>query len=628
MSPVNELFTIPENEKNITYDDGTIYYYEMRAQFDELQGKGVSSKILRDFADVIVTIQAVVNREKPHIYFDYVRNTFDIIYLKSHDGLFHPNPDKFWFDELSKDGEFLHGYNVVRIKSGAALIELFKDKVNGAVIWDENVNATSNVASTIAGVENLVPIRFDDEVYRRYITETNTFEVKRNLVGMFTGSGLIAGTDIPSTGSRKCDAYLWAKAQYMDKGLTHKTIISNLIDAAPWKNLSKTEYYPDLENTCVVNKDYYIANRVFFVDLNVCPTTAASDEPGQRPGVDFETLSIILRKQNELADGKVCTYGGFVPWWCKYTDCVDPSLPSALKIEIYSGEAFSPHFMISDAEAHKAMSNSTVFMHNKIIGELKQNPKERSLKVEAKNYIMFYMGDYDSSAWTSGLMPGFFTDDAREEIPLSWAVNSALSDRIPHVFNYMYKNKSEKDYFVMGNSGAGHMATEFITSEDRPEGLKGTVEGWIEYNREKAKIFDLDVGGFFIHDGHDIEATYEIYPKIAPVGVNTNYRMAPRLVNGTPIVNAPSAYNPSVDVSYLSRFVEDCCEFGANDNFAAYRPTFNCFRCTWISPSDILKAVNMIRERRPKGHIEIVDPYTYFHLLKKYMETGQEMDEV
>lgn len=622
---IKELFSIKPEDEGIIFAENTLYYYEMREEIDHYKSLGVSSKILRDFMDVLVTIQAIVNREKPRIYFNFVRNTFDIHFLKAHnDAKFYPDPDKFWFDELTKSGGFLSEYDVVKVKSGAKIIDLFKTFVNGAVIWDENVCATSNVASTISGVENLVPFRYEEceGVYDWFIRKTNTFEEKKNLVGKFTGKGIIPDTDIPSTGSRKCDAYLWAKAMYMDKGLTNETLISNLIDAYPWKNLSETEYYPDLENSCVTNKDYYIAKKAFFVDLNVCPTTVASDEPEQEAGTDFKTLQIILRKQNELANGRVCTYGGFVPWWTKYTNVCKPELPDALTIEVYSGKAFSPYFMISDAEAAKGMANSSVFMHNKIEGQLKQNSKNSDKKLENKNYIMLYMGDFDSAAWTNCLIPGFFNDKAKNEIPISWGINSALSDRIPHVFNYMYKNKGEKDYFVMGNSGAGHMATEFITSPKRPQGLKGTVEEWIKYNNEKAKQFDLDIGGFFIHDGHDVENTIEIYSKIASVGVGSNWPMGPRLINGVPIINAPTASDPTVGVEYVSKFIEDCCEFGGNDEFGASRPTFNSFRCIWTSPSDLLKAIEAIKERRPKAKIEVVDPYTYYRLLKQWLERG------
>ena len=75
-------------------------------------------------------------------------------------------------------------------------------------------------------MENLLPVRYDvadDSLYSRLIVKGPRLPVKCRLMradgsAMFTGQGLIPGTKRQSTGSAKCDAYLWMKARYLDTG--------------------------------------------------------------------------------------------------------------------------------------------------------------------------------------------------------------------------------------------------------------------------------------------------------------------------------------------------------------------------------------------------------------------------
>ncbi|WP_148211894.1 hypothetical protein [Thermobaculum terrenum] len=48
---------------------------------------------------------------------------------------------------------------------------------------------------------------------------------------LFTGSGKIPGTSVPSRGSAKCDAYLWAKIRYLDTGRCDPIELAFYLDA-------------------------------------------------------------------------------------------------------------------------------------------------------------------------------------------------------------------------------------------------------------------------------------------------------------------------------------------------------------------------------------------------------------
>ena len=61
-------------------------------------------------------------------------------------------------------------------------------------------------------VEKLLPVCKRDEgdsLYRRLVVEGPKLEVRVSLVDRFNGS---------ISGSSKCDAYLWAKSNYLDTG--------------------------------------------------------------------------------------------------------------------------------------------------------------------------------------------------------------------------------------------------------------------------------------------------------------------------------------------------------------------------------------------------------------------------
>ena len=67
------------------------------------------------------------------------------------------------------------------------------------------------------------------------------------------------------------------------------------------------------------------------------------------------------------------------------------------------------------------------------------------------------MGDFDSAAWMYQKLPELWDNPSRGTIPLGWAFNPNLSDRFPVGFHYTRQTKTDSDYFVTGDSGAGYL---------------------------------------------------------------------------------------------------------------------------------------------------------------------------
>ncbi len=621
-------------DKKLTYDKNTLYYLDLHTVIREAKNAGVSDRVLFDAVNLVVTIQGIVNQNGAHLYIDFIRNeyTYEPLGLDAaSQAKVACNPDKFWFDELRRDGGALAKKSVQTIQSIGGTAELFKAFISGAVIWDATVPATMNVASTVAGIEKLVPFRYDQEsgVYDWFIRQKQMFPVKRNLYRLFDGTGTVPDTRIPSSGSRKCDAYLWAKALYLDTGKTHPTLMMYANDGYSWNRRSIVY---DLENVMLANRDYYIAEKAFFMDLSPIEGQVPNDDRTQPPGTDYQTLCAILKKQNERAGGKVITIGGFIPWWIKYTDAqLSSGAPNCIEAEWASAYLFSRYYAQMDADASKGFANCSVFRLVPMQKQYTQNTKTVKRTPENnKHYLLFCMTDYDSAAMLGSYMPRFYTDRRRGDVPLAWSFNSCLADRIPHVIDYMYRCKTENDYFVMGDNGTGYLSPEALTDKDRPAGLNGSAASWIAHNKKENARFDLDIGAYFIYLSKEAIANQrnsawfeqnrisrsfqDICSQIAPVGAGFNMKTHADSIDGMPAMAAYMASNITCNSpAYIADYVTKtpCYTQGSI--------SFGMYRCTWTSPSAIAEACDQLRAQYGDRY-EAVDPYTFFSLYRQVLE--------
>ena len=165
------------------------------------------------------------------------------------------------------------------LASWEEMLQVFQAQLAGLVDTRKTA-ATSNLASTIAGVEDRVALRYDDRpgsVCQQVMSLRLPFT--KHVLRLFADEGqpLFPGRlgalipdsgspGIPSSGSAKCDAYLWAKHRYLDCGKCSSQVMAYYLDAY-W--LKKSVSVSGLSNNTLVNHDYFIANRDFFFDLGM-----------------------------------------------------------------------------------------------------------------------------------------------------------------------------------------------------------------------------------------------------------------------------------------------------------------------------------------------------------------------
>jgi len=594
--------------------ESPVYLYDISSLNDADLKDPAAATHAWDTAHAVASLQGIVNRDAPRLF---VR--------------FMPHPDDFWFDHLTGKGQWLAGRTIVRLESLDDLVRAFADRVRGVVVYDERVPATSNVAGTIAGVEDRLCLRFDEmprSVYRQIMESGLPFtrDVFRLMNDdgspLFTGQGTIPGTELPSTGSAKCDAYLWAKARYLDTAQCGNEYMAYYIDAFWLQRPTEASF----SNATLTNHDFFIAQRAFFFDLHVWEEEPPVDDPGQPPGTDLKTLRALLRAMYDRAEGRIIHIGGFTPWAWKYTDHgkagsthhpVDTEWKYAKEISAYNG------IMDADALGISGMANASFYQHYPLKDRYPQNPRptleslrQRGLiygegRVARRVYVCFYMGDYDSAAWLHYHVPQWWRDPAHGNTLCTWAFNPNLDRRAPHAMDYVRTRQSANDWFMFGDSGAGYLNPGMLVAP-RESGLPDGLDAWVDHNLPYAERYDLSITGFII-DGHA--------PGMGEKGMDAYMRFSPDGIVGQKI----PAWGVHRGVMPYIRMKLDLCgspeEAGARiAGLAENRlPRFLFIRTILQSPSWHRETMRHARDHNPQ--IEFVDPYAFFLLLKTHEKT-------
>lgn len=574
-----------------------------------------------DTLHLVSSLQGLVNRDSATLFLR-----------------FEPHPDDFWFNYLRGESGWLKGRPVVRIDTLEELLTTFQKSINGLVVYNDEVRATSNLASTIAGIEGRICLHHDNRpnsVFQRVMA--TGLPLTKNRFDLFhkDGSALfeaeskpgsevtVHGTTFRSSGSAKCDAYLWAKQRYLVPGRASDRYMAYYIDSYWLNNPAQSS----LPNCTLTNHDFFIANRAFFFDLHMWPEEAPVDDPGQRAGTDVRTLHSLMKSMHERAQGQVFHIGGFVPWAWKYTNHghagsrhggVDSEWEYGRVISAYNG------MMDADAIGFSGMTNASFYQHFPLKKHYTQQtkPTVQSLKkrglidgegrVARHCYVCFYMGDYDSAAWLSHHVPHWWTDPARGKIPCGWAFNANLDRRAPHVMHYVRTHASEQDWFISGDNGAGYLNPGMLTSPRLDPDIPDGWAAWIEHNRNYYKKYDLTVTGFII-DGHA--------PGMGERGLDAYATFSPDGIVGQKI--------PTQGLHAEMPYLRMKADLGGSPTSAgqqiaamvgARSPTFCYVRTILKSPTWHQEAMRVAQGADHGERIRFVDPYTFFVLLRQHEE--------
>ncbi|HYH55234.1 MAG TPA: hypothetical protein VD772_01400, partial [Anseongella sp.] len=437
-----------------------------------------------DDVHTLATLQGIVNRDRALLYYFFVENA----------GV---NIDRYWWDLYRRPGRWLSGRDTVVYHSAEEVIQAYRPFIKGAVVYDPLVAATSNVASSIAGAEDLIAVRFDTtagSLYQRIIRSGPRIPVKKWLVkengaSLFTGSGTIPETSLPSTGSAKNDAYRWYLEQYMKKGRFNPGYGAYYIDQYWMKKPMATR----LNHHTLSNHDFFVSRRGFFFDLSPWGDEAASDDPAQPPGTDLETLKrLLLTAYGQNKGKRMCYIGGFPPWIFKYTkhaggrhEDVPTEWEYSRIISAYNA------FKDADAIGYGALANASFWQHfplkkqypqewvtRKELQERGYLDRKGRLQLNGRKFLVFYVGDYDASSWVSQTTPAIWDAPGRGQLPLMWCISPVLEERVPMALAYRRETASPNDYFAAADNGAGYLMPGMLQAPRPVSGLPDGLEAW------------------------------------------------------------------------------------------------------------------------------------------------------
>ena len=327
-------------------------HYTLETDLSTPKGRNVAW----DDVHVVSALQGIVNRDAPQLYVFFVdRDQLDI--------------DKYWLNKYRRKGQWLYRKETVTYNTIEDLVSAYAGYIKGVVLYDERVPSTSNVASAVAGAEDLLPIRYDldsESLYSRLVLGGPRLKVKRRLINedgsvMFTGSGVIPGTNRNSTGSIKNDPYIWYIENYMKTGKCNTEYAAYYLDQYWKQNPGATVR----NHHTLSNHDFFISKRAFFFDLSPWGDEPATDEPTQKVGTDLATLKEMLLLAYQQNKGeKYCYIGGFPSWAFKYTkhaggihDDVPTEWEFLRLISAYNA------FKDADAIAIGALANASFWQH-------------------------------------------------------------------------------------------------------------------------------------------------------------------------------------------------------------------------------------------------------------------------
>jgi hypothetical protein len=593
--------------------------------------------LLRDYDTLIflTTLQGIVNRYRPRLYLNHDTQRLDT-----------PGIDAFWlakYREADQPYSWLTQTEMIELPSLSAVLDTFAAEAAGLVVWDPDVPATLNVATTIAGVEDLAVLRSGSEITPEI---TRYLQVKKSLVGLFQpDAATLPGSATPSTGSPKTDAYLWAKEKYLDTRQANPRFLAYLLDG--WPAVRYAHNQMTRGGVYALERDYVVQQRGFAFDLSPWPDEAPLDDPAQPPGSDAATLETILETAERAAGGELIKIWGFIPWYEKYSTAVGGQYQPT-QGEWQSTWLFSQHggYLQGGGGDVFGLAMANVSIHK--FGPTPAQRRPPQLPAEADlisqgyltpagevapgyTFILFYVGDYDLAHPVQVLMANYasrpWLDPRRGHMPLAWGFNPGLVEDIPGIMSYLYATQTNQDYFVASNSGAGYLNPDALSEI--------TLLRWLWRTGQFYWDYGYNIQGFLLNGNgaHLSQKRLDAFTLLAPIGIlSPDYQTDepwPRLQRGTTPVSAipPEALHGTPDIAaeaIHTVYKRSVLEEG--------RPPFLVFRSAFQATTFLWGARDRLQAHEAEGQImgddgqvlhpnyTVVDPYTFFFLLKRWLE--------
>ena len=277
----------------------------------------------------------------------------------------------------------------------------FKDCFKGYVLTDPKIIQTSNIAATLTGLEQWLPVHPQHHSFVKKLG----LPLRKDLRGQFTDD---------------VEAAQWA--------------ITNLLPDCNQKMMSTQCIHRDYWVAQGQKlRDYLVYNRVFQIDL------ASNRKHLKERNLHYQVLQHIDPPGVQLG------------WHC-VRDQEKEWIAEAAKRGIFSlCSTGSPNLTLHGAIPQRK-SNYTQSYTDPLKVEIDRQ----------KVYITFYLTDGDAIWAMQNLQSDNWLHPHRGEMPFGWGFLPSLWFMAPGILEYYYSTKKPGDYFVSPSSGAGYTYSHML----------------------------------------------------------------------------------------------------------------------------------------------------------------------
>ncbi len=174
-------------------------------------------------------------------------------------------------------------------------------------------------------------------------------------------------------------------------------------------------------------------------------------------------------------------------------------------------------------------------------------------------------------------------------------------DTIGPAFDYFYRTKTSKDFFMAWDSGAGYVNPGQLW-DGRLSGYPSAVDIWQKHCIEDYRRLDYSISGWLLDGYRDTKTTdCEYYAPFSGdgIGLDNPGFSNPRLINGVPVIGKKEPYEPDAGD------IDDDWSGGVD---------FDFYRHVLMSPTELK---NLESAYAGYGrNFRFLDPFSFYYLLR------------
>ncbi|TDO52828.1 GxGYxY motif-containing protein [Kribbella sp. VKM Ac-2571] len=465
---------------------------------------GDVSKLSGGDQTLLTTLQGIVNRTEPELYFLYDTGTVSV-------------PDAKWLADMHLPTKLY--------KNPLDLVAKYRSRIRGAIVHDPDVPDSLNVATTLAGLENAVVADADQ-------AKAHGLKIVQDLRGMFDDD--------------RVKTYRWQLDNLFPK-VTHK-LLAGLpptrvvdVEGVQWQEIAReTRQIRDSSNRGTYNLDVssklgkeavYVRFADSFTDdgwgasiLHVVVTANGAEiarfepnSPEEAPYLFDGSHSSIGGEGNRFADGGNYWIYRFEPpagttslvvtveMWNQYLVSATDTSPTRIEPFPYFRDyvvatkalvswlppgGATGDLLIEHYAKYPTLAPYMGWFANDVSGEWdgvdlaskggspvvaadfymngtvhagftapisdKPRPVRRIDKPKNKVYVTLTFGEGDNIQYCQRRLREIWDDPKRGQVPTNWTISPLLAETGPGLYSYFQRTATSNDLLVCGPSGGGY----------------------------------------------------------------------------------------------------------------------------------------------------------------------------